>query len=96
MPTDPLRHIVSYADGGTHDVTNGLLLRSDIHRLFDLGYVTVTPGYRFKVSDALAEDFHNGRTYYAERYRRVVVPDAEWMQPSRELLAWHGESVWRG
>jgi putative restriction endonuclease len=89
-------HIMPYADGGTHDVTDGLLLRSDIHRLFDLGYVTVTPEYRFKVSDALAEDFHNGRTYYAERNRRVVVPDAEWMQPSRELLAWHGESVWRG
>jgi putative restriction endonuclease len=88
-------HIMPYADGGAHDVTNGLLLRSDIHRLFDLGYVTVTPEYRFKVSDALAEDFHNGRTYYAERDRRVVVPDAEWMQPSRELLAWHDGSVWR-
>ncbi|MCK8114801.1 HNH endonuclease [Anaerosoma tenue] len=96
LPVLEAAHIMPYADGGTHDVTNGLLLRSDIHRLFDLGYVTVTPEYRFKVSDALAEDFHNGRTYYAERDRRVVVPDAEWMQPSRELLAWHGESVWRG
>ncbi|MBF4509314.1 MAG: HNH endonuclease [Aeromicrobium sp.] len=64
-------HIMPYADGGTHDVTNGLLLRSDIHRLFDLGYVTVTPEYRFKVSDTLAEDSHNGRTYYAERDRRA-------------------------
>lgn len=42
-------HIMPYADGGTHDVTNGLLLRSHIHCLFDLGYVTVTPEYRFKV-----------------------------------------------
>lgn len=85
-----------HADGGTHDVTNGLLLRSDIHRLFDLGYVTVTPEYCFKLPGALAGDFHNGRTYYAERDRRVVVPDAKWMRPNRGLLAWHGESVWRG
>lgn len=76
--------------------TNGLLLRSDIHRLFDLGYVMITPEYRFKVSDSLAEEFHEVRTYYAERDRHVVVPDAEWMRPTRELLEWHGESVWRG
>ena len=72
LPVLEAAHIMPYADGGTHDVTNGLLLRSDIHRLFDLGYVTVTPEYRFKVSDALAEDFHNGRTYYAERDRRAA------------------------
>jgi len=72
-----------------------LLLRSDIHRLFDLGYVTVNPEYRFQISDALAEDFHNGRTYYAERGKQVILPKVEAMRPSRELLAWHGESVWR-
>jgi putative restriction endonuclease len=32
-----------------HRVSNGLPLRSDIHRLFDRGYVTVTPDYRFEV-----------------------------------------------
>lgn len=85
-----------YAVGGTHHVTNGLLPRRYIHRLFNLGYVTVTPEYRLKVSDALAEDFHNSQTYYAERDRRVVVVDAEWMWPSRGMLAWHGESVWPG
>ena len=54
---------------------------------------TVTPEYRFKVSDALAEDFHNGRTYCAERDSGMVVPDLEWMRPSRELLAWHEGSI---
>ena len=96
LPVLEAAHIMPYAAGGTHQVTNGLLLRADIHRLFDDGYVTVTPDYRFEVSGALAEDFHNGRTYYAERGRRVLLPSAEAMRPSRELLAWHGESVWRG
>jgi putative restriction endonuclease len=96
LPVLEAAHIMPYGSGGTHQVTNGLLLRSDIHRLFDLGYVTVTPEYRFQISDALAEDFHNGRTYYAERGKRVILPKAEAMRPSRELLAWHAESVWRG
>src|SRR5450756_526435 len=46
-----------YADGGEHALPNGLLLRADIHRLYDAGYVTVTPDYRFRVSHDLADDF---------------------------------------
>lgn len=69
------------------------MLRSEIRRLFDLGYVTVTSEHRIKVSDALADDFHNGRTYYAERGRRGVAHEAEWMRPIRGLLEWHGERV---
>lgn len=38
-------HIVPYGRGGEHRVDNGVLLRSDLHRLFDRGYVTVTPDY---------------------------------------------------
>lgn len=87
LPVLEAAHIMPYSQGGTRDVTNGLLLRSDIHRRFDSGYVTVSPDYRFQISDALAEDFHNGRTYYAERGRRLLLPEAAWMQPKRELPA---------
>ncbi len=45
------RHIEPFADVGQHEITNGVALRSDIHTLFDLGYVTVTPDYHFKVSE---------------------------------------------
>jgi hypothetical protein len=41
-------------------VSNGLLLRSDIHRLFDKGYVTVTPDHHFEVSRRLKDDFETG------------------------------------
>ncbi len=44
---------------------NGLLLRRDIHSLFDRGYVTVTPELRFEVSRRIKEEFENGRDYYA-------------------------------
>jgi len=56
----------------SHEVSNGLLLRSDIHRLFDAGYVTVTPDYEFKVSGRLREDFNNGETYYGSPTDRSV------------------------
>lgn len=46
-------HIRPYAEGGEL-VANGLLLRRDIHCLFDLGYVTVTPEHVFEVSRAFA------------------------------------------
>jgi len=44
---------------------NGLLLRRDIHSLFDSGYVTVTPEHRFEVSRRIREEFDNGKHYYA-------------------------------
>ena len=34
-------HIRPWKDGGRHEVPNGLPLRRDIHRLLDLGFVTV-------------------------------------------------------
>ena len=56
-------HIKPYGRGGEHRVDNGLLLRSDLHRLYDQGYVTVTADYVFKVGERLREEFRNGRSY---------------------------------
>ncbi|MGX1502722.1 UNVERIFIED_CONTAM: ribosomal protein L37AE/L43A [Streptomyces graminofaciens] len=36
-------HLYSYAENGTHHEYGGLLLRRDVHRLFDLGHITVDP-----------------------------------------------------
>lgn len=40
------------------------LLRSDVHTLFDRGYLTVTPALRVRVSERLKKDFDNGEHYY--------------------------------
>src|SRR5580704_17643107 len=42
LPILDAAHIRPYEEGGEHDVTNGLLFRTDIHRLFDKGYVTIS------------------------------------------------------
>jgi len=52
LPALDAAHIVPYAHGGVHEVPNRLLLRADIHRLYDRGFVTVTPDFRFKVRSA--------------------------------------------
>jgi putative restriction endonuclease len=93
LPVLDVAHIQGYADGGPHEVRNGLLLRADIHRLFDRGYVTVTPDYRFEVSRRLREEFENGKTYYALEGREIHVPDTAVERPDQALLRWHNEQV---
>lgn len=84
-------HIRRYAQERTYEVSNGLLLRADIHRLFESGYVAVTPDYEFAVSPRLKEVWNNGRTYYelAERVGRIRVPGRREDMPDRDLLDQH-------
>lgn len=86
-------HIRPVSAQGQHRVDNGLLLRSDIHTLFDRGYVTVTPDHRFRVSRRLRDDWDNGRVYYELEGRNVWVPGRETDRPSRQELEWHVDSV---
>jgi len=89
-------HIRPFAEGGTHDVSNGMPLRRDIHALFDSGYVTVTPARTFAVSKRLAEDFSNGKAYYALAGREIVSPDSAELSPDPALLEWHGDVKFLG
>jgi putative restriction endonuclease len=89
-------HIMPYGRGGEHRVDNGLLLRRDLHRLYDRGYVTVTADYVFRVGDRLREEFRNGRSYYSLSGSTIAVPAHEPWQPSKDLLAWHEQEVFEG
>jgi putative restriction endonuclease len=93
LPVLEAAHIQAYGDGGPHDVSNGLLLRADIHRLFDGGFVTVTPTLRFEVSARLREAWENGKVYYALQGGEVAVPRATRDRPDPEFLRWHNEHV---
>lgn len=93
LPVLEAAHIRPYADDGTHDVANGLLLRADIHRLFDAGYVTVTPDNRFVVSRRLAQEWENGKAYYEMEGRAIALPAHAADRPDPVLLRWHNDHV---
>lgn len=91
LPALDAAHIVPYGeDAAGHTLEDGLLLRADVHRLFDRGYVTVTGDYEFRVSRRLQDDYANGKVYYElERElkgRTIWTPDAPYPKPDRERL----------
>ena len=96
LPVLDAAHIRPVKEGGQHRLDNGLLLRSDVHRLFDKGYVTVTPDGRFLVSHRLKDDFDNGEPYMPFHGERIWTPGEAGGQPNREALEWHGDTVFLG
>lgn len=93
LPVLEAAHIRPVSEGGHHSVNNGLLLRSDVHTLFDRGYVTVTPDYRFRVSPRLRSDWNNGRVYYAQDDLTIHLPADKSKWPDRVHLEWHADTV---
>ena len=91
LPALDAAHIWSYKEGGPHEPANGLLLRKDVHSLFDAGYITVADDLHVNVSSKIKEKFENGREYYAMHGRQISIPDrAEWC-PDVEYLHRHNE-----
>jgi putative restriction endonuclease len=96
LPVLQAAHIKPFAAQGPHEPRNGVLLRSDIHTLFDRGYVTVTPELRFEVSGRIREEYENGREYYALHGRALRMPAESGLAPAREYLDFHASNVFRG
>lgn len=96
LPALDAAHIRPYSEGGEHAPSNGILLRRDIHSLFDAGYVTVSPDLRFEVSNRIREEFENGRHYYALHGQALSLPEARAHRPELDALRWHNEHVYKG
>jgi putative restriction endonuclease len=93
LPVLEAAHIRSVSQGGEHQIQNGLLLRSDVHRLFDRGYVTVDPKLRFRVSPRLDAEWKNGKIYYQLDGQRINLPADPGCRPNAEFLEWHSDTV---
>lgn len=94
IPVLHAAHIQPYMGPASNNVRNGVVLRSDLHELYDQGYVAITPDYRIEVSSRIREEFDNGRDYYAFHGRELkVLPAEERKRPSREVLQWHCDKV---
>lgn len=96
FPALEAAHIHRYSQGGDHSLSNGLLLRSDIHKLFDLGYVSIDPRTRtIRVSKKIREEFENGRDYYRLDGQPISEPENVLAFPSIEKLKHHYENEFR-
>lgn len=93
LPVLDAAHIRPFADSGPNEVGNGLLLRSDFHKLFDLGMVTVTPDYRIEVSPRIREEWFNGKAYYRLHGQPLAnLPTAAADRPNPAYLRWHNDN----
>lgn len=63
----------------------GLLLRSDMHTLYDRGYISVDDRYRLQVSPLLRAELGNGDARYARAGEQVGTPARRADMPGREF-----------
>jgi hypothetical protein len=77
-------HIVPYADGQDHDLGNGLLLRADLHNLFDDGLVRIEPK---KLVVELSKEL--SKSPYAELNGAPVRARVDGTFPSLEAIEQH-------
>jgi len=96
LPALDAAHIRPFAQSGPNDVRNGVVLRADLHRLFDQGYLTITPEHHLEVSPRLRTDYQNGRSYYPLHGKAITLPGTLTDQPSPDFLEWHNTHVYRG
>ncbi|HEX6450226.1 MAG TPA: HNH endonuclease [Trebonia sp.] len=88
-------HVRPVTKGGENRLDNGLLLRSDVHTMFDNGYLAVDPRHKLLVSPRLRTDFGNGEEFYAKAGEVIALPDRKVDRPNREFLEWHLETVFK-
>ena len=93
LPVLTAAHIKPYAASGPHDVRNGLLLRSDLHTLFDQGYITITRDFHIEVSRKIRQEFQNGKEYYSMHGRKLLLPANERALPATEYIERHNNNV---
>ncbi len=97
LPVLDAAHIKPYTEQGPHDTRNGILLRKDLHTLFDRGFITVTGDYFIEVSKKIKENYGNGREYYAFHGKQLMnTPDSIDDKPAIDYLKWHNENIYVG
>ena len=80
-------HIHPYKGEHTHALSNGLLLRTDLHTLFDLYLIAIEPlTQRVRLAPALSQS-----DYVQYDGRPLATPTSPAAQVSVEALQWHAD-----
>lgn len=82
-------HILPYNGEKTNHIQNGILLRSDIHLLFDLGLITINAeDYIIKVHSSL-----NNSPYFIYNNIKANIPNISHQRPNKEVLNIHNKKI---
>jgi putative restriction endonuclease len=93
LPVLEAAHIKPYAIEPVHHISNGMLLRSDFHKLFDAGLVTVEPDLKVRVSGRIRDRYFNGKAYYRLHGQLLAaLPLESADHPNATYLRWHNEN----
>ncbi|MGI5950367.1 MAG: HNH endonuclease [Brooklawnia sp.] len=95
VPTLEAAHIRPVTKGGEHRLDNGLLLRSDVHTLFDQGFLGINERFELQVSPLLRENWGNGKEFYEMAGSIIRLPAAKRNRPSRDSIEWHMDTTFR-
>jgi hypothetical protein len=82
-PTEVLEaaHIVGHSKSGVNNANNGILLRADLHRLFDLNLIKINPKtYKVEVSESLE------KSKYMKLNGKKILKRIDGEYPGKEYL----------
>ena len=74
-------HIIPYKGSSTNHVQNGILLRSDIHTLFDLDLLRIDKNYRINIDESIQDE-----EYKKLHLKFIRMPNNKEYYPSTEAL----------
>ena len=74
-------HIMAYINTESNNIQNGILLRRDIHRLFDLDLIAIDTDYNILVSSKLKDT-----PFYKYQGQKILLPKNEKNHPSKDVL----------
>lgn len=83
-------HIKPHACENSYDISNGIPLRADLHKLFDSGHATIRnlDGiYEFVIGDQVWKDFDGGQSYRKWHKKKIRRPSG-WNIRNASLI-WH-------
>jgi len=83
-------HIKPVSAGGRHSTKNGLLLRADLHNLFDAYLIAIDSNFRVRVSTRVVD----GAIRKLEGVR-VGLPADQNSRPNPAILRWHFQNYLR-
>lgn len=77
-------HIQPYINKKSNHIQNSILLRVDIHELFDSGYISIDKDYRIKISSQLKSIY-----YQTFNGKKIYLPKDSFNYPSIEAIEYN-------